>query len=212
MRKLAKIDKDKTGKPGETAHGPEARETSADVEETAREESERGCGEECGCQEECDGAGEGDSGGCDGDGEPGGEGGGLAAEKERYLRLAAEYDNFRKRSARERETLYADIRADTITKFLPVYDNLSRALGQKCEDEAFYKGVEMIMAQLKEILSGMGVEEIESAGAQFNPEKHRALAHREDPELGPQTITEEFEKGFTLGGKVIRFAAVAVAN
>jgi molecular chaperone GrpE len=136
----------------------------------------------------------------------------LAAQRDKYLRLAAEYDNFRKRSAKERETLYADIRADTIARLLPVYDNLARALSQKCADEAFYRGVEMTMTGLREILTGMGVEEIESAGAKFDPEKHRALIHTEDPELGEGTITEEFEKGFTLGGRVIRFAAVAVAN
>jgi molecular chaperone GrpE len=136
----------------------------------------------------------------------------LAAERDKYLRLAAEYDNFRKRSAKERESLYTDIRADTIARLLPVYDNLARALSQKCADEAFYRGVEMTMTGLREILSGMGVEEIEAAGAKFDPEKHRALIHTEDPELGEGTITDEFEKGFTLGGRVIRFAAVAVAN
>ncbi|MDR2357197.1 MAG: nucleotide exchange factor GrpE [Oscillospiraceae bacterium] len=136
----------------------------------------------------------------------------LAAERGKYLRLAAEYDNFRKRSAKERETLHTDIRADTIARLLPAYDNLARALGQKCSDEAFYRGVEMTMTGLREILAGMGVEEIESVGAKFDPEKHRALIHTEDPELGEGTITEEFEKGFTLGGRVIRFAAVSVAN
>ncbi|MDR1588748.1 MAG: nucleotide exchange factor GrpE [Oscillospiraceae bacterium] len=141
-----------------------------------------------------------------------GEGGALAAERDKYLRLAAEYDNFRKRSAKERETLYAEIRADTIARLLPVYDNLARALSQKCEDEAFYRGVEMTMSGLREILAGMGVEEIETAGAKFDPEKHRALVHAENPELGEGAITEEFEKGFTLGGRVIRFASVAVAN
>ncbi|MDR2665196.1 MAG: nucleotide exchange factor GrpE [Oscillospiraceae bacterium] len=136
----------------------------------------------------------------------------LAAERDRYLRLAAEYDNFRKRSAKEREALYAQVRCDTIAKLLPVYDNLARALRQECTDDAFYKGVEMTMAGLCEILGNLGIMEIESVGAKFDPERHRALSHCEDPQLGEGTITEEFEKGFTFGGKVIRFAAVAVAN
>ena len=88
----------------------------------------------------------------------------LKSEKDRYLRLLAEYDNYRKRSAKERESIYQDVRADTVTKFLPVYDNLARALEQATSDEAYRKGVEMIMSQLKDILSRMGVTEIESLG------------------------------------------------
>jgi molecular chaperone GrpE len=135
-----------------------------------------------------------------------------AIELDKYLRLAAEYDNYRKRSAKERDAMRADARAETIGKFLPVYDNLARALRQECADEAFYKGVEMTMAGLREILSGMGVEEIPSVGAKFDPDVHRALMHTEDPELGEGVVTEEIETGFTLAGKVIRFAAVIVAN
>ncbi|MDR1217707.1 MAG: nucleotide exchange factor GrpE [Oscillospiraceae bacterium] len=158
------------------------------------------CGGDCAASPDADGA---DAGAAED---------AIAAERDKYLRLAAEYDNFRKRSVKEREALYTQVRSDTIAKLLPVYDNLARALKQECADEAFYKGVEMTMTGLCEILSGMGVEEIESVGAKFDPERHRALAHFEDPELGEGAITEEFEKGFTFGGKVIRFAAVAVAN
>lgn len=136
----------------------------------------------------------------------------LKTEKDRYLRLAAEYENYRKRSVKERENLYNDIRSETIAKILPVYDNLSRALGQECADEAFYKGVEMTMAQLKEILQKFGVTEIPAVGAPFNPDIHNAVMHVEDAAYGPSTVTDEFEKGFMLGDKVIRCSMVKVAN
>jgi molecular chaperone GrpE len=136
----------------------------------------------------------------------------LAAEKDKYLRLAAEYDNYRKRSIKERESLYADIRSDTIVRMLPVYDNLSRALKLECSDEAFYKGVEMTMTQLKDILDKLGVTEIPTVGTKFDPERHNAVMHIEDPEVGEGIIVEEFEKGFMLGDKVIRFSMVKVAN
>ncbi len=136
----------------------------------------------------------------------------LDAEKDKFLRLAAEYDNYRKRSIKEREALYNDIRADTITKILPVYDNLTRALKQECSDDAFYKGVEMTMTQLKEILDKLGVKEIEAAGEKFDPDLHNAVMHVDDPDYGEAVVVEEFEKGFMLGDKVIRFSMVKVAN
>jgi molecular chaperone GrpE len=136
----------------------------------------------------------------------------LAAEKERHLRTLAEYDNFRKRSAKERENIYADVRADTVTKFLPVYDNLVRALAQATEDEAYRKGVEMIMTQLEEILTKLGVEEIPAVGEVFDPKLHNAVMHVEDESCGEGIIVEEFQKGFRMGDKVIRFSMVKVAN
>lgn len=136
----------------------------------------------------------------------------LKAEKEKYLRLAAEYDNYRKRSIKEREALYDDIRSETIKKILPVFDNLSRALFVECADSAFYKGVEMTMVQLKEIFSNLGVAEIEAVGAPFNPDVHNAVMHVEDPDLGSSVVAEEFEKGFKIGDKVIRCSMVKVAN
>lgn len=136
----------------------------------------------------------------------------LKAEKDRYLRLAAEYDNYRKRSSKERESIYQDVRADTVTKFLPVYDNLARALGQETCDEAYRKGVEMIMTQLKDILSRMGVTEIESLGQKFDPALHNAVMHEEDESKGEGEIVQELQKGFRMGDKVIRFAMVKVAN
>lgn len=136
----------------------------------------------------------------------------LKAEKDRYLRLLAEYDNYRKRSSKERESIYQDVRADTVTKFLPVYDNLTRALGQETCDEAYRKGVEMIMTQLKDILSRMGVTEIESLGQKFDPALHNAVMHEEDESKGEGEIVQELQKGFRMGDKVIRFAMVKVAN
>ncbi len=137
----------------------------------------------------------------------------LADEKDKYLRLAAEYDNYRKRSQKERETVYADVRSDTVEKFLPVYDNLGRALKQATTDEAYYKGVEMIMAQLKEIMANAGVTEIDAAaGTAFDPNIHNAVMHVEDEALGESVIAEEFQKGFKLGDKVLRCSVVKVAN
>lgn len=136
----------------------------------------------------------------------------LQAEKEKYLRLAAEYDNYRKRSQKERDLLYSDVRGDTIVQLLPVYDNLERALKQETEDEAFYKGVELTMAGLREILEKLGVSEIPTVGEQFDPELHNAVFHIEDDAHGENEIIEEFQKGFLLGDRVIRFSMVKVAN
>ena len=136
----------------------------------------------------------------------------LGAEKDKYLRLAAEYDNYRKRSQKERETVYADAKADTVLQLLPVYDNLERALKAECSDGAFYKGVEMIMDQLMGIFAKLGVEVIQAAGQTFDPALHNAVIHVEDESLGENVVAEEFQKGFTLNGKVIRFAMVKVAN
>ena len=135
-----------------------------------------------------------------------------AAEDDRYLRLAAEYDNYRKRSARERESIYSDVRADTVTKFLPVYDNLARALEQSTADEAYRKGVELIMTQFKDILSRLGVTEIEAMGQQFDPGLHNAVMRGEDETKGANEIVQELQKGFKLGDKVIRYAMVKVVN
>ena len=129
-----------------------------------------------------------------------------------YLRLLAEYDNYRKRSQREKDALYADIRADTLTKFLPVYDNLIRALNTPTADEAYRKGVEMIMAQFNATIDKLGVEKIESLGKTFDPALHNAVMHVEDESRGENEIVEVFQEGFRLGDKVIRFAMVKVAN
>lgn len=136
----------------------------------------------------------------------------LAREHENYLRLAAEYDNFRKRSQREREALYVDIKAETVGKFLPVYDNLERALKQECTDEAYKKGVEMTMTGLLDVLEKLGVEVYGEVGDGFDPTYHNAVMHCEDESLGENVLAEVFQKGFRAGEKVIRFAMVRVAN
>ena len=136
----------------------------------------------------------------------------LNGANDRYLRLLAEYDNYRKRSQKEKDNLYGDIRADVVTKFLPVYDNLVRALAQTTEDEAFRKGVEMIMTQFCTTLEKLGVTKIESMGKTFDPKLHNAVMHVDDEEKGENEIVEVFQDGFMLGEKVIRFAMVKVAN
>ena len=135
-----------------------------------------------------------------------------AALNDKYLRLAAEYDNYRRRSQKERDALYGEVKADTVQKFLPVYDNLERALRQGTEDEAYRKGVELIMAQLNATLEKLGVTVIESLGQTFDPALHNAVMHVDDEEKGENEIVEVFQQGFKLGDKVIRFAMVKVAN
>lgn len=136
----------------------------------------------------------------------------LAKEHDSYLRLAAEYDNFRKRSQREKDSLYTDARAETVEKFLPVYDNLERALKQETVDEAFKKGVEMTMTQLTGVFEKLGVTVYGEAGDSFDPAEHNAVMHCEDESAGENTIVEVFQKGFRVGDKIIRFAMVKVAN
>ncbi len=136
----------------------------------------------------------------------------IQAEKEKYLRLCAEYDNFRKRSQKERDGLYADIKADTLLKFLPVYDNLERALATPTADEAYRKGVEMTMVQFNQTLEKLGITEIEALGKTFDPNMHNAVMHIEDENFGENEVVEVFQKGFKLNDKVIRFAMVKVAN
>jgi len=136
----------------------------------------------------------------------------LAAANDKYLRICAEYDNYRRRSQKEKDALYGDIKADTVQKFLPVYDNLERALKQGTEDEAYRKGVEMIMTQFNSTLEKLGVTAIESLGQTFDPSLHNAVMHVEDEEKGENEIVEVFQQGFKLGDKVIRFAMVKVAN
>ena len=136
----------------------------------------------------------------------------LREERDKYLRLMAEYDNFRKRSAKERKAIYTDVRVDTVTKFLPVYDNLARALATETADEAYKKGVEMTFQQLLDVMKKLGVEEIEAEGKTFDPALHNAVMHIEDESLGENVIVQEFQKGFKIGDKVIRFSMVKVAN
>ena len=136
----------------------------------------------------------------------------MDALNDKYLRICAEYDNFRKRSQKEKDSLYGDVKAETLKKFLPVYDNLVRALAQSTEDEAYRRGVEMIMNQFNVTMEKLGVTEIECLGKKFDPAFHNAVMHVEDEEKGENEIVEVFQKGFMMGDKVIRFAMVKVAN
>ena len=136
----------------------------------------------------------------------------MDALNDKYLRICAEYDNFRKRSQKEKDNLYGDVKAETLKNFLPVYDNLVRALAQSTEDEAYRRGVEMIMNQFNVTMEKLGVTEIECLGKKFDPAYHNAVMHVEDEEKGENEIVEVFQKGFMMGDKVIRFAMVKVAN
>ena len=134
------------------------------------------------------------------------------AEHDTYLRLAAEFDNFRKRTAKEKDQSYGNGKADAISKLLPIYDNLERALNQPTEDAAYKKGVELTMNELVKILNGLGVEIFGSVGDSFDPNLHNAVMHMEDESLGENVIAQVFQKGFKVGDKIVRFAMVQVAN
>ena len=136
----------------------------------------------------------------------------LAAAEDKYLRLAAEYDNYRKRTAKEKEQTWTEAKAQTVAAFLPVYDNLERALKQATTDEAYAKGVEMTMKGLQDALAKLGVEMIPAQGETFDPNFHNAVMHVDDDSVEDNTIVEVFQQGFKCGEKVIRFAMVKVAN
>ena len=137
----------------------------------------------------------------------------LAALNDQHLRLAAEYDNYRKRTAKEKENIYQDAKMDTIAKFLEVYDNLERAVSQSGDEEnAHKKGMEMIFHQLCTVLEKLGVAIEDPLGREFDPLKHNAVMHIDDENLGENIVAQVFQKGFILGDKVIRFATVQVAN
>ena len=129
-----------------------------------------------------------------------------------HLRLAAEYDNFRKRTIKEKEASYGNGKADAVAKMLPVYDNLERALNQETTDAAFKKGGEMTMAELVKIFTSLGVEIFGNVGDQFDPNLHNAVMHIENEDIGENSNSAVFQKGFKIGDKVVRFAMVQVAN
>ena len=134
------------------------------------------------------------------------------AEHDTYLRLAAEFDNFRKRTIKEKEASYGNGKADAVAKLLPIYDILERAVNQPTEDAAYKKGVELTMTELVKIFTGLGVEIFGQSGDSFDPALHNAVMHVEDESLGENTITQVFQKGFKMGDKIVRFAMVQVAN
>jgi len=134
------------------------------------------------------------------------------AERDAHLRVAAEFDNFRKRTVKEKEASYGNGKADAVAKILPIYDNLERALNQPTEDAAYKKGVEMTMTELVKIFTALGVEIFGNVGEAFDPNLHNAVMHVESDELPENTIAAVFQKGFKIGDKVVRFAMVQVAN
>ena len=134
------------------------------------------------------------------------------AERDAHLRVAAEFDNYRKRTVKEKEASYGNGKADAVAKLLPVYDNLERALNQETADTAFKKGVEMTMNELVKIFTGLGVEIFGNVGDAFDPNLHNAVMHIDSEELEENTLSQVFQKGFKIGEKVVRFAMVQVAN
>ena len=134
------------------------------------------------------------------------------AERDAHLRVAAEFDNFRKRTIKEKEASYGNGKADAVAKMLPVYDNLERALNQETTDAAYKKGVEMTMNELVKIFTSLGVEVFGNVGDAFDPNLHNAVMHIDSEELEENTISQVFQKGFKIGDKVVRFAMVQVAN
>ena len=137
----------------------------------------------------------------------------LESVKDQFVRLTAEYDNYRKRTTKEKDNIYQDAKADTIKEFLALYDNLERAMATEGdEDSPHKKGLEMIFQQYKDILKKLGVTEIEAAGNPFDPEKMNAVMHIDDESLGENVVAQVFQAGFMLGDKVIRHAIVQVAN
>jgi len=134
------------------------------------------------------------------------------AERDAHLRVAAEFDNFRKRTVKEKEASYGNGKADAVAKILPIYDNLERALNQETADTAYKKGVELTMNELVRIFTSLGVEIFGNVGDAFDPNLHNAVMHIESEELEENTISQVFQKGFKIGDKIVRFAMVQVAN
>ena len=134
------------------------------------------------------------------------------AERDAHLRVAAEFDNFRKRTIKEKEASYGNGKADAVAKVLPVYDNLERALNQETSDAAYKKGVEMTMNELTKIFTALGVEIFGNPGDEFDPNLHNAVMHIDSEDFGENVIAQVFQKGFKIGEKVVRFAMVQVAN
>ena len=136
----------------------------------------------------------------------------IEEKDDRIKRLIAEFENFKKRSSKERENLYNSIIGDIITSFLPIIDNLEKAVTIETEDEKYRQGIELVLKQFRDVLESNGVKEIESIGQTFNPELHEAITSVTDENLGVQEIKEEYRKGYMIGDKVIRHSLVVVAN
>ena len=131
---------------------------------------------------------------------------------DKYLRTLAEYDNYRKSTIKEKESIYPEAKATVVEKFLPIMDNFQRAIDSAENKDAFYEGVVMLKKQMDEVFTTLGVEEIKAVGEEFNPELHNAVMHVEDEETGENIIVEEFQKGYKIGDRVVRHSMVKVAN
>ena len=136
----------------------------------------------------------------------------LADVKDRHTRLIAEFDNLKKRSAKEREGLYNSIIGDIISSLLPVIDNLEKATEAETKDEEYKKGIELVLKQFKDVLTANGVKEIEAVGQPFDPELHEAVSMIQDEKFGEKIVAQEYRKGYMIGNKVIRHSMVVVAN
>lgn len=131
---------------------------------------------------------------------------------EKYMRTLAEYDNYRKRTIKEKESIYPEAKVTVVEKFLPIMDNFQRALDAAENKDSFYEGVAMVKKQMEEVLAALGVEEIKTVDESFNPIFHNAVMHVDDEEKGENVIVEEFQKGYKIGDRVIRHSMVKVAN
>lgn len=136
----------------------------------------------------------------------------IKALNDKYLRVVAEYDNYRKRTAKEKESIYPEAKVAVVAAMLPVMDNLERALNAAKAEDPLYEGVKMTLKQFEDAFKGIGVEEIKAVGEQFDPKFHNAVMHVEDENLGENIIAEEFQKGYKLGDRIIRYSMVKVAN
>ena len=132
--------------------------------------------------------------------------------KDRHTRLIAEFDNLKKRSAKEREGLYNSIIGDIVSSLLPVIDNLEKATEAESKDEEYKKGIELVLKQFKDVLNANGVKEIEAVGQPFDPELHEAVSMIQDENFGEKVVAQEYRKGYMIGNKVIRHSMVVVAN
>ncbi len=136
----------------------------------------------------------------------------LDETEDRLKRVAAEFDNYKKRTNKDRETMYSSLLGDIVSKFLPAIDNLEKAVSSETADESYKQGVELVLKQFKDVLMTMGVKEIETVGKTFDPELHEAVSLVQDENLGEKEIKEEYRKGYMIGDRVIRHSMVVVAN
>lgn len=131
---------------------------------------------------------------------------------DRFKRMLAEFENYKKRSQKEKDGIYGMITGDVVATMLPIMDNLEKAVDAKTEDTAYQDGVKLVARQFAEALKRLGLEEIEAVGTRFDPEFHEAVSHIDDPEKGEQEIVQEYRKGYRIGNKVVRHSMVIVAN